>query len=137
MLFQTGSGAVRPRQTKRHILYQGCECVVHAIFTICVLFLVCYSILNASCEKSFAQLRYDLIDHLAVSLALQLWHNSLHDLSFVSRSDQVCMFLCKVSLDLRSVHQLWSVFRNHIISCLIFIFQILSGFRTGVDLLFP
>ena len=110
MLFQTGSGAVRPRQTKRHILYQGCECVVHAIFTICVLFLVCYSILNASCKKLFAQLRYDLIDHLAVSLALQLWHNSLHDLSFVSRSDQVCMFLCKVSLDLRSVHQLWSVF---------------------------
>ena len=105
-------------------------------FTICVLFLVCYSILNASCKKLFAQLRYDLIDHLAVSLALQLWHNSLHDLSFVSRSDQVCMFLCKVSLDLRSVHQLWSVFRNHIISCLIFIFQILSGFRTGVDLLF-
>ena len=81
-------------------MYQGCECVVHAIFTICVLFLVCYSILNASCEKSFAQLRYDLIDHIAVSLALQLWHNSLHDLSFVSRSDQVCMFLCKVSLDI-------------------------------------
>ena len=26
MLFQTGSGAVRPRQTKRHILYQGYEC---------------------------------------------------------------------------------------------------------------
>ena len=89
MLFQTGSGAVRPRQTKRHILYQGCECIVHAIFTICVLFLVCYSILNASCEKSFAQLRYDLIDHLAVGLAFQLAHNSLHDLSLVAGSNHI------------------------------------------------
>ena len=126
--FKQALARYAPGKQKDTYCIRAVNVLSHFIFTICVLFLVCYSILNASCKKLFAQLRYDLIDHLAVSLALQLWHNSLHDLSFVSRSDQVCMFLCKVSLDLRSVHQLWSVFRNHIISCLIFIFQILSGF---------
>ena len=119
MLFQTGSGAVRPRQTKRHILYQGCECIVHAIFTICVLFLVCYSILNASCEKSFAQLHYDLIDHLAISLALELAHNSLHDGAFVLAGDDVSEFLLDDFLHFLRRKLLRSVLADHIVAELV------------------
>ena len=41
----------------------------------------------------FGQLSNDLIDDLAVSLALQFAHNSLHDLPLIFRSQNLCEFL--------------------------------------------
>ena len=41
----------------------------------------------------FGQLGNDLVNHLAVSLTLQFAHNSLHDLPFIFRSQNICEFL--------------------------------------------
>ena len=87
-------------------------------------------------QKLFAKLSYYLVDYFAVCFAFQFRHDGLHDLAFVSGGDELGMFFLKVSFDLGSIHQLRSVFSDNIISCLVFILQILSGFRAGVDLLF-
>ena len=47
----------------------------------------------------FGQLSNDLIDDLAVSLALQLAHNSLHHLPLIFRSQNLCEFLFQNCLE--------------------------------------
>ena len=83
-----------------------------------------------------AKLCHDLVDDLAICLALQLGHYRLHDHALVFGGDSVRKFFLQIGFDLFRGHQFRRVFADHIIAELVGRLQLGSLSRAGVDLFF-
>ena len=83
----------------------------------------------------FGQFSNDLIDDLAVSLALKFAHNSLHDLTLIFRSQDIGKLFFQDCLDLLSGEHLGSKLAHDLIALFVFFQQLGTVCGAGIDLL--
>ena len=94
-----------------------------------------FKIADNAARILFGQFSNDLINDLAVSLALQFAHNSLHDLALIFRRQNICEFLFQNCLDFLSGEHLGSKLAHDLIALLVFLQQLGTVCGAGIDLL--
>ena len=95
-----------------------------------------FKIADNAARILFGQFSNDLIDDLAVSLALQLSHNSLHDLTLIFRSQNICEFLFQNSFHFFGGKHLGSKLAHDLVALFVFFQQLGTLCGAGVDLFF-